>query len=74
MLDQERNSPHKGGVLADDMGLGKTVQMIATMVINAPDLEETNRTTLIVVPAALLEQVCSLFAWNLLRSTVIVER
>jgi SNF2 family DNA or RNA helicase len=74
MLDQERNSPHKGGILADDMGLGKTVQMIATMVINAPDLEETNRTTLTVVPAALSQQVCFLFARNFLRSTVIVER
>jgi SNF2 family DNA or RNA helicase len=39
------------------MGLGKTVQMIATMAMNMPDLEATHRSTLIVVPAALLQQV-----------------
>ncbi|KAI0640983.1 SNF2 family N-terminal domain-containing protein [Trametes meyenii] len=55
MIDQERRSTHKGGILADDMGLGKTVQMIATMVINQPT-DEDNRTTLIVVPAALMSQ------------------
>ena len=38
------------------MGLGKTVQMIATMVINQPGPDERNRSTLIIVPAALLEQ------------------
>lgn len=41
----------------DDMGLGKTVQMIATMAMNMPDLEAAHRSTLIVVPAALLQQV-----------------
>ncbi|CDO69944.1 hypothetical protein BN946_scf184836.g18 [Trametes cinnabarina] len=56
MVDQERNTPHRGGILADEMGLGKTVQMIATMVINQPDEEDKNRTTLIVVPAALMFQ------------------
>lgn len=56
MTKQERLSPHKGGLLADDMGLGKTVQMIATMVINQPTEEDTNRSTLIVVPAALMTQ------------------
>ncbi|KAK7677163.1 hypothetical protein QCA50_019872 [Cerrena zonata] len=56
MVSQERNTPHKGGILADDMGLGKTVQMIATMCINQPTEEDTARTTLIVVPAALLLQ------------------
>ncbi|OJT08730.1 hypothetical protein TRAPUB_340 [Trametes pubescens] len=56
MTKQERASPHKGGLLADDMGLGKTVQMIATMVINQPTEEDTNRSTLIVVPAALMTQ------------------
>ncbi|KAH9925655.1 SNF2 family N-terminal domain-containing protein [Epithele typhae] len=56
MIDQERDSPHKGGILADDMGLGKTVQMIATMVINQPLPEDKHRATLIVVPAALLQQ------------------
>lgn len=36
---------------------GKTVQMIATMAMNMPDLDDACRTTLIVVPAALLQQV-----------------
>jgi len=36
---------------------GKTVQMIATMAMNLPALEDQSRTTLIVVPAALLQQV-----------------
>ena len=40
----------------DDMGLGKTVQMIATMAMNMPDLDAAHRSTLIVVPAALLQQ------------------
>ncbi|KAI0655704.1 SNF2 family N-terminal domain-containing protein [Cubamyces menziesii] len=56
MVEQERTSPHKGGILADDMGLGKTVQMIATMVVNQPTKEDKHRTTLIVVPAALMQQ------------------
>ncbi|CCL99823.1 uncharacterized protein FIBRA_01847 [Fibroporia radiculosa] len=56
MVNQERNSPHKGGILADEMGLGKTVQMIATMAMNLPDGADSCRTTLIVVPAALLLQ------------------
>ncbi|KAF7320877.1 SNF2 family DNA-dependent ATPase [Mycena chlorophos] len=55
MLKRERGSD-KGGILADDMGLGKTVQMIATMVMNLPKDEDEHRTTLIVVPAALLQQ------------------
>ncbi|KAF8809842.1 SNF2 family DNA-dependent ATPase [Phlegmacium glaucopus] len=55
MLDKER-SQDRGGILADDMGLGKTVQMIATMAMNMPALEDECRTTLIVVPAALLQQ------------------
>lgn len=33
------------------------MQMIATMVKNMPDADEEHRTTLIVVPAALLQQV-----------------
>jgi hypothetical protein len=36
---------------------GKTVQMIATMAMNLPRSDEA-KSTLIVVPAALLEQVC----------------
>ncbi|KZT05039.1 uncharacterized protein LAESUDRAFT_656488 [Laetiporus sulphureus 93-53] len=57
MLDQEHSSPHKGGILAiSDRMSGKTVQMIATMAMNLPDEDESNRSTLIVVPAALLLQ------------------
>jgi hypothetical protein len=72
MLKREQ-SHDKGGILADDMGvrgprsshsidsrvsqLGKTVQMIATMAMNLPADDEELRTTLIVVPAALLQQV-----------------
>jgi hypothetical protein len=37
--------------------LGKTVQMIATMAMNMPGPDENHRTTLVVVPAALLYQV-----------------
>ncbi|KAK7452108.1 hypothetical protein VKT23_012213 [Stygiomarasmius scandens] len=57
MVDKEK-SKDRGGILADDMGLGKTVQMIATMAMNPPKLDEENtcKTTLIVVPAALLQQ------------------
>ena len=44
--------------ISDEMGLGKTVQMIATMAINLPEPEDTYRTTLIVVPAALMLQAC----------------
>lgn len=56
MVDQERATPHKGGILADQMGLGKTVQMIATMAINLPKDSSSSQTTLIVVPSALLQQ------------------
>jgi SNF2 family DNA or RNA helicase len=45
---------------SDEMGLGKTIQMIATMAMNLPAVEEKVRTTLIVMPAALLHQVRSL--------------
>ena len=38
------------------MGLGKTVQMLATMSINMPGMDDKVRVTLIVVPAALLQQ------------------
>ncbi|KDR65835.1 hypothetical protein GALMADRAFT_131232 [Galerina marginata CBS 339.88] len=55
MLEKERGRD-KGGILADDMGLGKTVQMIATMAINMPGIDDDCKTTLVVVPAALLQQ------------------
>ncbi|KAF9784773.1 SNF2 family N-terminal domain-containing protein [Thelephora terrestris] len=56
LVRQERESGIKGGILADEMGLGKTVQMIALMTINQPEPDARNRTTLVVVPAALLTQ------------------
>ncbi|KAF8263933.1 SNF2 family N-terminal domain-containing protein [Lactarius quietus] len=56
MLMQEKETAYKGGVLADDMGLGKTVQMIATMAKNTPSPSENSSTSLVVVPAALLQQ------------------
>ncbi|KAG8863478.1 hypothetical protein FRB96_008218 [Tulasnella sp. 330] len=49
-------------VFSDDMGLGKTVQAIALMAVNPPDLEaedqrdDRRKATLIVAPAALLDQ------------------
>ncbi|KAF5329445.1 hypothetical protein D9619_009161 [Psilocybe cf. subviscida] len=54
MVEKERSND-KGGILADDMGLGKTVQMIATMAVNQPKADDP-QTTLVVVPAALLQQ------------------
>ena len=41
----------------EQISTGKTVQMIATMAMNLPSTDEDSKTTLIVVPAALLEQV-----------------
>jgi hypothetical protein len=51
--------PPHGGLLADSMGLGKTVQTLACMVGNPPtpeDLKRNVKATLIVVPAAVLDQ------------------
>ncbi|TRM63219.1 SNF2 family N-terminal domain-containing protein [Schizophyllum amplum] len=56
MVKQETETESKGGILADDMGLGKTVQMLAAMSINMPAMDAKVRVTLIVVPAALLQQ------------------
>ncbi|KAI4522550.1 hypothetical protein K525DRAFT_255497 [Schizophyllum commune Loenen D] len=56
MVKQETKTGAKGGILADDMGLGKTVQMLATMSISMPGMDDKVRVTLIVVPAALLQQ------------------
>jgi len=47
------------------MGLGKTVQMIATMAMNMPDLDAAHQSTLVVVPAALLQQVSAQLFFNL---------
>ncbi|EGO02949.1 hypothetical protein SERLA73DRAFT_103014 [Serpula lacrymans var. lacrymans S7.3] len=56
MVDQELHSPHKGGILAYVHFIRKTVQMIATMAMNLPEEHSAARSTLIVVPAALLLQ------------------
>ncbi|KAJ7819201.1 SNF2 family DNA-dependent ATPase, partial [Mycena olivaceomarginata] len=62
MLQREK-SDDKGGNSRRRHGcrrpqsLGKTVQMIATMAMNLPGGDEEARTTLIVVPAALLQQI-----------------
>ncbi|KAI8894478.1 SNF2 family N-terminal domain-containing protein [Globomyces pollinis-pini] len=44
----------KGGILADDMGLGKTFQMIALIASQIP--KSGPKTTLIIVPLALIDQ------------------
>ncbi|KAG8783789.1 hypothetical protein FRC12_019356 [Ceratobasidium sp. 428] len=46
----------QGGILADDMGLGKTMQTIALIVANPPEEDNPRKSTLIVAPAALLDQ------------------
>ncbi|KAG8678258.1 hypothetical protein FRC08_017937, partial [Ceratobasidium sp. 394] len=46
----------QGGILADDMGLGKTMQTIALIVMNQPEPDNPRQSTLIVAPAALLDQ------------------
>ncbi|KAH8678935.1 SNF2 family N-terminal domain-containing protein [Tricladium varicosporioides] len=60
MVARELSSePPHGGLLADSMGLGKTVQTLACMVGNPPspeDLSRKVRATLIVVPAAVVDQ------------------
>ncbi|KAF8507571.1 SNF2 family N-terminal domain-containing protein, partial [Hysterangium stoloniferum] len=56
MLEQEAKPAIRGGILADDMGLGKTLQCIATCVKNRPEEGAERKSTLIVAPAALLEQ------------------
>ncbi|TVY39756.1 putative ATP-dependent helicase, partial [Lachnellula occidentalis] len=60
MVSRELSAePPHGGLLADSMGLGKTVQTLACMVGNPPtasDLKRNIKATLIVVPAAVLDQ------------------
>ncbi|KAG9074526.1 hypothetical protein FS749_013920, partial [Ceratobasidium sp. UAMH 11750] len=55
MVKQELGNV-QGGILADDMGLGKTMQTIALIVMNQPEPKNPRRSTLIVAPAALLDQ------------------
>ncbi|KAK9799944.1 putative RING-type domain-containing protein [Seiridium cardinale] len=58
MLDREF-SADKGGVNADEMGMGKTIQTLVTIVANPPtlqDLKDGRRTTLVVVPANVVNQ------------------
>ena len=60
MVSRELSAePPHGGLLADSMGLGKTVQMLACMVGNPPtatDKERGVKSTLIVVPGAVIDQ------------------
>ncbi|KIJ44978.1 hypothetical protein M422DRAFT_167577, partial [Sphaerobolus stellatus SS14] len=55
MVNQEKKNI-KGGILADDMGLGKTLQAIALCVKNRPPPNADKKSTLVVAPAALLQQ------------------
>lgn len=50
-----------------EIAAGKTVQMIATMAKNLPGIDDEYKTTLIVVPAALLQQVSNRKAYIFLR-------
>lgn len=62
MVKQEQGV-HKGGILADEMGLGKTVQSIAVILKNKPT--DHRKSTLIVAPLAVMQQVCySLFTFQ----------
>ncbi|KAI1433886.1 hypothetical protein GGR50DRAFT_704915 [Xylaria sp. CBS 124048] len=54
LMKQEQGA-YKGGILADDMGLGKTIQAIA-LILARPTNDGARKTTLIVVPTALLDQ------------------
>ncbi|KAF8486693.1 SNF2 family N-terminal domain-containing protein [Gautieria morchelliformis] len=56
MIEQEAKPNLRGGILADDMGLGKTIQCIATCAKNRPEEGTERKSTLVVAPAALLEQ------------------
>jgi SNF2 family DNA or RNA helicase len=64
--------PPHGGILADSMGLGKTVQTLACMVGNPPsatDIARNRKTTLIVVPSAVVGQWMEEIRTHVLEST-----
>ncbi|KAI0392361.1 hypothetical protein F5Y17DRAFT_436767 [Xylariaceae sp. FL0594] len=54
-LIRQEQSKLKGGILADDMGLGKTIQALALILARPPE-DGIRKTTLVVVPTALLRQ------------------
>lgn len=47
MVGMERSNS-KGGLLADDMGLGKTIQVLGLCCLNKPEMNEKNKSTLII--------------------------
>lgn len=57
MATRENARRHtKGGLLCDDMGLGKTIQSIALMLYRPPKPDSKVKSTLVVMPLALLDQ------------------
>ncbi|KAG8929092.1 hypothetical protein FRC02_006002 [Tulasnella sp. 418] len=54
MTEQEKGR-NQGGILADEMGLGKTIQILATCCFNR-SRDPACKTTLVIVPVALLRQ------------------
>ncbi|KAJ1660328.1 DNA repair protein rad16 [Dispira simplex] len=51
MVRQERETSHKGGMLADEMGMGKTIQVIALLLT-----EPRSQPTLVVAPTVAILQ------------------
>ncbi|KAJ1970301.1 DNA repair protein rad16 [Dispira parvispora] len=51
MVQQERETPHKGGMLADEMGMGKTIQVIALLLT-----EPSHQPTLVIAPTVAILQ------------------
>eukprot|EP00730_Choanoeca_flexa_P001336 TRINITY_DN10591_c0_g1_i4.p1 TRINITY_DN10591_c0_g1~~TRINITY_DN10591_c0_g1_i4.p1 ORF type:complete len:790 (+),score=184.36 TRINITY_DN10591_c0_g1_i4:29-2371(+) len=55
MIQQERESVFRGGILADEMGMGKTIQTIALM-LAAPPPEGAHKPCLVICPTVALFQ------------------
>ncbi|KAJ2450465.1 MutS protein 1 [Coemansia sp. RSA 2336] len=54
MVQCEKDSQKRGGILGDDMGLGKTIQTLALMMANPPPESCLSHCTLVVAPTATL--------------------